>query len=177
MMCWCRVACLLVWACRGVRSLAPVVVGVGRRCPGSRGSALRSSPNEAAVDESEWLTTRRAVSALASIGVAETAYLTYGKVMSPGKALCASQACSTVLEGPYSSVGGVPLAVFGLVAYGSVLGLAAWPLLGSTEGERALAEARSRLPLVVVTSAMAAVSSCLAPGARAAGALTCLLPS
>ena len=59
--------------------------------------------------------TRKAVAAVASIGVAETAYLTYSKLTGV-QGLCAS-GCGSVLEGPYAQLpGGIPLASVGLLA-------------------------------------------------------------
>lgn len=90
---------------------------------------------------------RKAVAAVAGVGALETAYLTYSK-LAAAPTLCAS-GCGSVLEGPYASVAGVPLAAFGLLAYVSVVLLA----LGDVK--------KTRRPLVVVTSAMAAASACL----------------
>ena len=76
-----------------------------------------------AAQSNEEAGTRKAVAAVASIGVAETAYLTYSKLTGV-QGLCAS-GCGSVLEGPYAQLpGGVPLAAVGLLAYAAVLFLA-----------------------------------------------------
>ena len=97
---------------------------------------------------------RTVVAGLASVGVAETAYLSYSKVAA-APVLCASKACGGVLSSPYAYVGGIPLVFFGLAAYAAVAGLAAAPLVSKN------LEARTRAPLLLATSAMAAFSCCL----------------
>merc|ERR1719305_1647059 len=121
---------LLAWAARALQA------------PRRRLTVLKASQSN---DEPA---TRKAVAAVASIGVAETAYLTYSKLTGV-QGLCAS-GCGSVLEGPYAQLpGGVPLAAVGLLAYAAVLFLA----LGDPE--------KTRKPLVGLTSAMAAASICL----------------
>ncbi|KAJ8602055.1 hypothetical protein CTAYLR_002775 [Chrysophaeum taylorii] len=104
-------------------------------------------------DAASWAWTRRTVGGLATLGVVETSYLTAQKVFGAGPT-CAAD-CSSVLTGPYSSIGGVPVCALGLAAYATVVGLCCAPLLGSH------LERRTRAPLVFVTAAMAAFSAWL----------------
>jgi uncharacterized membrane protein len=69
---------------------------------------------------------------LASAGMALTGYLTYEKLTLGKVAGCSSGgACEIVLTSVYANVFGIPLTLFGLVLYTSVLGTALWPNLGS----------------------------------------------
>ncbi len=68
---------------------------------------------------------------LASGGMALTGYLTYEKLTLGKVAGCSSGgACEIVLTSVYANVFGVPLTIFGLLLYTSVLGIALWPNLG-----------------------------------------------
>jgi len=65
------------------------------------------------------------VSLLASFGVLDCGYLTYTK-LSGIKALClatGASSCSKVLESPWASIGPVPLAAIGLLAYFGIFSL------------------------------------------------------
>ncbi|WP_218081116.1 vitamin K epoxide reductase family protein [Anthocerotibacter panamensis] len=65
------------------------------------------------------------VLALGGIGV--TGFLTYEKFTAGTGLVCGpGGGCSVVLSSPYASVGPLPLTVFGLGLYGSVLVLALW---------------------------------------------------
>ena len=69
---------------------------------------------------------------LASGGMALTGYLTYEKLTLGKVAGCSSgAACEIVLTSVYANVFGIPLTIFGLALYASVLGTALWPNLGS----------------------------------------------
>jgi uncharacterized membrane protein len=69
---------------------------------------------------------------LASGGMALTGYLTYEKLTLGKVAGCSSGgACEIVLTSVYANVFGIPLTIFGLALYASVLGTALWPNLGS----------------------------------------------
>jgi uncharacterized membrane protein len=64
--------------------------------------------------------------------MALTGYLTYEKLTLGKVAGCSSGgACEIVLTSVYASVFGIPLTIFGLLLYASVLGTALWPNLGS----------------------------------------------
>ena len=59
---------------------------------------------------------RKIMGTLSAIGMLETAYLTFIKMTSMEPILCSSQgSCGDVLNGPYASVGDIPLAAFGLL--------------------------------------------------------------
>jgi uncharacterized membrane protein len=81
---------------------------------------------------SRWL-----ISGVAALGALETAYLTWAKLTGAAVA-CPVEGCDRVLDSTYAAVFGLPLPLFGLLAYGSVLALAALPLaFGSpTQTER-----------------------------------------
>lgn len=69
---------------------------------------------------------------LASGGMALTGYLTYEKLTLGKVAGCSSGgACEIVLTSVYANVFGIPLTIFGLFLYASVLGTALWPNLGA----------------------------------------------
>jgi uncharacterized membrane protein len=96
---------------------------------------------------------RRIVAGMASLGVVETAYLTYTKLFTESHlpAFCSSgisnnnamntiigsssalmsSACASVLTGPYSTIPftDIPLTMLGLIAYGLVVYLALSPLI------------------------------------------------
>lgn len=71
---------------------------------------------------------RLLIAGLASIGAAVTAYLTYTK-FTGNEAACPTSGCDIVLSSPYATVSGQPLALFGLLAYLSMIGFAIAPLL------------------------------------------------
>ena len=133
---------------------------VPARC---RGVALSAS---AAPDEEE-RQGRTVFSALAAVGAAETGFLSWDKLGGGGgvETLCAATGggCADVLSGPWSSVAGVPLALFGLLAYSSMALLAAAPLLGL--GAEATDDSPSGVStgdaLIAGSATMAAFSGCL----------------
>ena len=128
-----------------------------------RGVALSAS---AAPDEEE-RQGRTVFSALAAVGAAETGFLSWDKLGGGGgvETLCAATGggCADVLSGPWSSVAGVPLALFGLLAYSSMALLAAAPLLGL--GAEATDDSPSGVStgdaLIAGSATMAAFSGCL----------------
>ena len=99
---------------------------------------------------------RKTLGTIASIGMLETSYLTYTKLMSDGQTFCGTD-CSSVLNGPYASVAGIPLAALGLMAYTIVAALALGPVVMgtslSTEEEN-----DNRLWLTAVTTTMGVFS-------------------
>ncbi len=84
---------------------------------------------------------RPIVAAIASMGAVETAYLTWVK-LSGGSAACPTQGCDQVLNSPYASIFGLPLTLFGLLAYLTIGILAIAPLLIDPHTQKSL---RSRL--------------------------------
>ncbi|KAL7497593.1 hypothetical protein ACHAWT_005896 [Skeletonema menzelii] len=99
---------------------------------------------------------RKTIAAISSLGILETAYLTYDKLQytsSGGKnnsggaslitALCSSNqgsACNDVLHGPYASLHigtlDIPLSVLGMMAYTMVFALAIFPMLFNETNEQ-----------------------------------------
>lgn len=76
---------------------------------------------------------RRALVGLSLLGFAETSYLTFNKLFSSPGAICGTQGCLDVLSGPFSSFLGIPLTLFGALAYGAFAYLAVWPLAADDE--------------------------------------------
>lgn len=71
---------------------------------------------------------RPLIAALATIGAIDTAYLTYAK-LAGNEVVCPITSCNQVAQSPYSTVFGVPLSLFGLLAYLGIVVLAIAPLL------------------------------------------------
>jgi len=108
------------------------------------------------------MTHRSAIAVLAGAGAIETSIITADKLVpqlgGAAVALCsaAGGGCSDVLNGPWSSVSGIPLAAVGAVAYTGVAALASLPRGGET------AETDSRdMALLAACAAMAGFSACL----------------
>lgn len=72
--------------------------------------------------------TRPMMVGLASIGAVVTAYLTYIK-LTGNQAACPTDGCDIVLSSPYATIFGLPLALFGFLAYTSMVAFAIAPLL------------------------------------------------
>lgn len=71
---------------------------------------------------------RPLIAAIAVVGAAGTAYLTITKLMG-GSAACPTSACDQVLYSPYAEVFGLPLSLFGSLAYISMGIMAVAPLV------------------------------------------------
>ncbi len=71
---------------------------------------------------------RPIMAGIASIGASVTAYLTYTK-LTGNQSACPTGGCDVVLSSPYATVFGLPLPLFGFLAYASVIVLAIAPLL------------------------------------------------
>ena len=134
-------------------------------------------------DENEGITTgdsvwnpqlRRIMGSVASIGILETAYLTYAKMNAGAdgsiSVMCGSTddgaavgSCADVLTGPYSTIPftDIPLATLGLLSYVTVLGLALSPLL-TQSSSRATAttddDASNRMALTGLATTMGTFS-------------------
>lgn len=76
---------------------------------------------------------RKLLAVLSFAGCLETTYLTFNKLFSSPGAICATQGCLDVLSGPFSSFLGIPLTLFGLIAYASFAYLAIWPLVATEQ--------------------------------------------
>lgn len=83
--------------------------------------------------------TRPLIAGLATVGAAVTAYLTVVK-FTGSSTTCPTKGCDIVLSSPYATVFGQPLALFGLLAYISMIGLAIAPLLASSSEKKELRE-------------------------------------
>lgn len=77
---------------------------------------------------------------IATIGAAVTGYLTFLK-LAGGSAACPTHGCDIVLSSPYATVFGLPLALFGFLAYASMIVFAIAPLLVPAQHQ----ELRSKL--------------------------------
>lgn len=79
---------------------------------------------------------RFVITAISSVGVVITAYLTITK-FSGGSAICPTEGCEKVLESPYAVVFGLPLALFGFLAYSSMIAAAVAPWLVNPDTSKA----------------------------------------
>lgn len=76
---------------------------------------------------------RPLIAGIAGLGALETGYLTAVK-LTGGAAACPTAGCEQALSSPYATVWGLPLTLFGFLAYTTMAGLALLPLsLGSGE--------------------------------------------
>lgn len=80
---------------------------------------------------------RLIIAAIAVLGAIENAYLTIIK-LSGGTAVCPISGCTEVLNSPYANVWGLPLTLFGLLAYTSILALAVAPFLFNPVSQKSL---------------------------------------
>jgi uncharacterized membrane protein len=60
---------------------------------------------------------------LASLGVIDSAYLSWVKIFHAEVYCGGSGECQTVANSPYSEIAGIPIAIFGLAAYLLIIGL------------------------------------------------------
>ncbi|MCF3576716.1 vitamin K epoxide reductase family protein [Planktothrix agardhii] len=77
------------------------------------------------------------IASVAAFGAVIAAYLTFVK-LTGGSAACPTTGCDQVLESPYAIVFGLPLPLFGLVAYIIMAGMAVSPWLINTETQKSL---------------------------------------
>ncbi|MGF1538361.1 MAG: vitamin K epoxide reductase family protein [Elainellaceae cyanobacterium] len=79
--------------------------------------------------QTPWLhrRSRYILGAIAALGAVLTGYLTISKALG-GDAACPVGGCDIVLSSPYASVFGLPLTLFGFLAYGAMMVLALGPL-------------------------------------------------
>ncbi len=80
--------------------------------------------------QSSWIHrfSRPILGAIAAVGIADTGYLTSVKLSGNGVA-CANVGCNQVLSSPYANIFGLPLTLFGLLAYVAIAILALVPLV------------------------------------------------
>lgn len=80
---------------------------------------------------------RPLMAGIAAIGAAVTAYLTITKLTGDPTA-CPTGGCDVVLSSPYATVFGLPLALFGFLAYASMIAFAIAPLLVNSSNQKQL---------------------------------------
>jgi uncharacterized membrane protein len=80
---------------------------------------------------------RPLIGAIATLGILNTGYITFNKLFSQAVA-CPSGGCERVLESPYATVFGLPLSLFGLLAYLAMAVLALAPLAIHPEEKKSL---------------------------------------
>ncbi|CAA9300885.1 FIG00566423: hypothetical protein [uncultured Coleofasciculus sp.] len=74
---------------------------------------------------------------IATIGAVGTGYLTVTK-LTQGTAICPISGCDVVLSSPYATVFGLPLTLFGFLAYASMVAFAIAPLLVNSADKKNL---------------------------------------
>ncbi|KAM3092666.1 vitamin K epoxide reductase family protein [Phormidesmis sp. 146-35] len=80
---------------------------------------------------------RPIIGAIATLGAIITGYITATKLFG-GEVACPAGGCDLVLSSPYATVFGLPLALFGFLAYASVAVLSLVPLAVSAENNKSL---------------------------------------
>ena len=116
----------------------------------------------------------RGIVFLASLGVVGTAYLAFQKVTGGSVACQVGGSCGSVLDSPWGTLLGVPLSLYGCLAYGLTAALALrpakWPVLGAAS----VLTATSAYLLFILTTQLGA-TFCLYCLASAALSLSLLL--
>lgn len=100
------------------------------------------------------------VAGLAAAGLAETAYLTAVKLFG-ADLVCPTSGCESVLTSQYSSLFGIPLSAFGMLAYGAVGALAASALRSSSSSQPDAATSASDSMLLAGGTLLASCSGLL----------------
>ncbi|MDY6804449.1 MAG: vitamin K epoxide reductase family protein [Cyanobacteriota bacterium] len=103
------------------------------------------------------------IASIAAVGAVITAYLTIVK-LTGGLAACPVTGCDKVLESPYALVFGLPLALFGFLAYSGMGAMAVGPWLinpESNKGLRSQAEDKTWLLMFAGAAAMSIFSGYL----------------
>ncbi|XP_042040699.1 thiol-disulfide oxidoreductase LTO1-like [Salvia splendens] len=118
----------------------------------SSSSVAAADGDDADVSAYKW------IAALGGIGLLETAYLTYLKLTN-SDAFCPTGggSCTTILTSDYSSVFGVPLPLFGMLAYGLVANLGLQ--LGREKRKFDTGKSNDETVLVGITTSMAVASA------------------
>lgn len=80
---------------------------------------------------------RPIIGSIALLGIVNTAYLTINR-LAKTTAVCPTSGCERVLESPYATIFGLPLSLFGLLAYLAMAAFALAPLLINLEKNRQL---------------------------------------
>ena len=106
---------------------------------------------------------RPLIAAIAGLGALTTAYLTVVK-LTQGTAACPTHGCDQVLASNYATIFGIPLTLFGFLAYVSMASFALAPLLVKQAENKELRlklENQTWLLLLAGAIAMTVFSSCL----------------
>lgn len=82
---------------------------------------------------------RPIMAGVATVGAVVTAYMTYTK-LTGSKTACPIEGCNIVLSSSYANAFGLPLALFGLLAYVAMIGFAIAPLLINSPKKKLLRE-------------------------------------
>ncbi|WNZ28051.1 vitamin K epoxide reductase family protein (plasmid) [Leptolyngbya sp. NK1-12] len=82
---------------------------------------------------------RPIMAGVATVGAVVTAYMTYTK-LTGSKTACPIEGCNIVLSSPYANAFGLPLALFGLLAYLAMIGFAVAPMLINASEKKLLRE-------------------------------------
>lgn len=93
---------------------------------------------------------RPLIAAIAGCGALTTAYLTVVK-LTQNPVACPTKSCDLVLASPYATIFGLPLALFGLLAYTSMVIFALAPLAVNSSKKGISLQARE-LDLVAAVS-------------------------
>jgi len=107
---------------------------------------------------------RPLLGAIATIGSAETAFLTIAELTGSAASFCPTSGCKEVLSSPYATVLGQPLTLFGFIGYTTMAIMAIAPLLVNPDKNKDLRhnlENRTWLLLFGGATAMAVGSSYL----------------
>ncbi|GAB4431398.1 MAG: hypothetical protein D6742_10390 [Cyanobacteria bacterium J069] len=115
--------------------------------------------------QTPWLhrQSRKIIGAIALLGALNTAYLTATRLFG-GDAACPTSGCQQVLSSPYATLFGLPLALFGLLAYLGMAAFAFAPLFVNPDQNKTLRnnlENSSWLLLFLGSTAMLVFSSYL----------------
>jgi uncharacterized membrane protein len=106
---------------------------------------------------------RPIIGAIALIGIVNTSYLTITK-LSNTAAVCPSGGCEQVLSSPYATVFGLPLSLFGLLAYVTMAILSLGPLAVKSDTQKQLRTSLEKwtwLLMFVLATAMTVISGYL----------------
>jgi len=79
---------------------------------------------------------RFTIAVISTLGIVNTAYLTATRLLDT-EVVCPVEGCDKVLQSPYATVFGVPLAAFGLLAYVGMLAMAVVPWILAEDAPKA----------------------------------------
>lgn len=118
------------------------------------------------ISSPSWLETnaRWLMGAIALLGMIETTVLTIVEFLGKTTAICPANGCHQVLDSPYAWIFGIPLPLFGLLAYTSVSAIALIPSiikLKFNKNQGLAWEDATTTWLLVITTAMTVASSYL----------------